>query len=75
MIPQNFKDIISNAQYAGLFQTIAMILFILVFLGIIWFVFSKPKKYYSEEESAPLNEDEDLDAPNQDDEKEKHSVK
>lgn len=60
MIPQNFKDILSNTAHTGLFQTIAMILFILMFLGIIWVVLSRPKKFYKEEENAPLD-DEDTD--------------
>ena len=59
MIPQSFKDIISNGANVGLYQTIAMIFFIILFLGIMWFVFSRPKKYYTEEENAPLNDDDD----------------
>lgn len=61
MIPQSFKDIISNGENVGLYQTLAMILFILLFLGITWFVLSRPKKYYNEEENAPLNDSEDDD--------------
>lgn len=56
MIPQSIKDIISNGDNVGLYQTIAMILFILFFLGIVFYVFSRPKKYYEEEENAPLND-------------------
>lgn len=59
MIPQSFKDILSNGENANLFQIIALILFLILFVGIIWFVFSRPKKYYEEEENAPLNDDED----------------
>jgi len=59
MIPQSFKDILSNGENANLFQIIALILFLILFAGIIWFVFSRPKKYYEEEENAPLNDDED----------------
>ncbi len=59
MIPQSFKDIISNGENVGLFQTIAMILFIILFLGIVWFVFSRPKKYYRDQENAPLDDDEE----------------
>ncbi len=57
MIPQNFKDILTNGDHAGLYQTIAMLLFILLFLGIVYYVFSKPKKYFSEAEEAPLEDD------------------
>ena len=58
MIPQSFKDIISNGENVGLYQTLAMIIFLLLFCGIMWFVFSRPKKYYEEQENAPLNDDE-----------------
>jgi len=59
MIPQSFKDILSNGENANLFQIIALILFLILFVGIVWFVFSRPKRYYEEEENAPLNDDED----------------
>ncbi|ROI12554.1 CcoQ/FixQ family Cbb3-type cytochrome c oxidase assembly chaperone [Epilithonimonas hominis] len=59
MIPQSFKDIVSNVNNAGFFQTLAMIIFILFFVAVIYVVVSKPKKYYSEEENAPLEKDED----------------
>ena len=57
MIPQSVKDILANGSNVGLYQTIAMMLFILFFLGIVFYVFSRPKKYYEEEENAPLNDD------------------
>ncbi len=56
MIPQSIKDILSNGENVGLYQTIAMAVFILLFLGIVYFVFSRPKKYYDEEANAPLND-------------------
>lgn len=59
MIPQNFKDILSNGENTGLYQTIALILFMIFFIGLVVMVFKKPKKYYSEEENAPLNDGED----------------
>lgn len=59
MIPQNFKDILSNTENAGLYQTLALIFFMLFFVGLIVYVFSRPKKYYREEENAPLEDDED----------------
>jgi cytochrome c oxidase cbb3-type subunit 4 len=57
MIPHSVKDIISNGNNVGLYQTIAMILFLLFFLGIIYYVFSRPKKHYDKEANAPLNDD------------------
>lgn len=59
MIPQSFKDLISNGENVGLYQTLAMIIFLLLFLGIIWYVFTRPKKYYNEQENAPLGDDEE----------------
>lgn len=57
MIPQNFKDIISNAGNAGLYQTIALILFLVFFLSVVFYVFSRPKKHYKEQENSPLEDD------------------
>ena len=57
MIPQSVKDIISNGENFGLMQTLALILFIIFFLGIIFYVFSRPKKHYDEAANAPLDDD------------------
>ncbi|MBW8362379.1 MAG: cbb3-type cytochrome c oxidase subunit 3 [Kaistella sp.] len=57
MIPQSFKDILSNGENAGLYQTLSMLIFLIFFLGIIFYVFSRPKKHYDEEANAPLNDD------------------
>lgn len=56
MIPQSFKDILSNGENVGIYQTLAMLLFIMLFLGIAYYVFSRPKKHYDEEANAPLND-------------------
>ena len=40
MIPQNLRDILSNEQYTGIFQTIALIIFMLFFIGLIIYVFN-----------------------------------
>ena len=42
MIPQNFKDILSNGENVGLYQTLALILFVLFFIGLVYVVL-KPK--------------------------------
>ena len=57
MIPQSVKDIISNGENVGLMQTLALILFIIFFLGIIFYVFSRLKKHYDEAANAPLDDD------------------
>lgn len=57
MIPQSLKDIISNGSNVGLYQTLAMLLFMFLFIALVWYVFSRPKKHYEEEANAPLAED------------------
>lgn len=57
MIPQSVKDILANGENVGFYQTLSMILFLIFFLGIIIYVFSRPKKHYDEEANAPLNDD------------------
>ena len=57
MIPQNVKDILGNSGNSSIYQTLALILFLIFFLGIVYYVFSRPKKYYDEEASAPLDDD------------------
>lgn len=57
MIPQSVKDIIGNGDNVGLLQTISMFIFMIFFLALIWYVFSRPKKHYEEEANAPLTKD------------------
>lgn len=57
MIPQNIKDILANGENVGLYQTFSMIFFLIFFLGIVIWVFSRSKKYYDEEANAPLEDD------------------
>ena len=57
MIPQNVKDILSNGENVGFYQTLAMLHFLFFFLGIVYYVFSRPKKHYDEEANAPLDND------------------
>ena len=57
MIPQNVKDILSNGENVGFYQTLAMLLFLFFFMGIVYYVFSRPKKHYDEEANAPLDND------------------
>lgn len=57
MIPQNVKEILGNSDNVGLLQTIAMLFFLFFFLGIVYYVFSKPKKHYDEEANSPLQDD------------------
>jgi cbb3-type cytochrome oxidase subunit 3 len=57
MIPQSFKDVLSNGENASLYQIIALLIFIILFGSLIIYVFSKPKKYYDEDAHAPLDDD------------------
>ncbi len=60
MIPSNFKDILAHIENAGLYSIISMTLFILFFIGTVFYVLSRPKKYYSDVERAPLDDDNNL---------------
>lgn len=57
MIPQNLKEIVSNADNAGFFQTLALVIFLLFFVGLVFYVFSRSKKHYNEAAQAPLQDD------------------
>jgi len=57
MIPQNFKDIVSSGDGVGIYQTLALVLFMLFFVGLVLIVFRKPKNYYRDRERASLEED------------------
>lgn len=59
MIPQNIKDILANGENVGLLQTLSMIFFLIFFLGIVIYVFSRSKKHYDEAANAPLEDDKD----------------
>lgn len=63
MIPQNFKDILSSGEHVGLYQTIALLIFLACFIALIIYVFSRPKKYYDEAAKAPLEDDIDENDP------------
>lgn len=59
MIPQSFKDILSNGENANLYQIIALLIFVFFFVGMLVYVFSRPKKYYDKDANAPLDDDSD----------------
>ena len=61
MIPQSFKDILSNGQNAGFYQTLGMIIFLILFLGIVYYVFTRPKKHFDDVANAPLDDSIDED--------------
>ena len=59
MIPQSFKDIVSNVENAGFFQTLAMIIKKLNFLIKKNIIINKQKNYYKEKEKKKKKKDED----------------
>jgi cbb3-type cytochrome oxidase subunit 3 len=60
MIPQSFKDILANGDKNSLYQIIALFIFLILFVGMLVYVFSKPKKYYDQDANAPLDDDSDI---------------
>lgn len=56
MIPQSVKDILASGENVGLYQTLAMLLFLIFFLGIVFYVFTRSKKHYDEAANAPLDD-------------------
>ncbi|WP_392437316.1 cbb3-type cytochrome oxidase subunit 3 [Cruoricaptor ignavus] len=46
----------SNGQ--SLYQIIALLIFFSFFIALLWYVFSKPKKYYEDQAELPLDDDE-----------------
>jgi len=58
MIPQNFKEIVSSGDGVGFYQTLALVLFIMFFVGLVFLVFKKPKSYYRDRERIALEDNE-----------------
>ena len=57
MIPQSVKELIANEDGTGFYQTLALILFMLFFIGIILYTLSRSKNHYRDAANAPLEED------------------
>ncbi|QFG52182.1 cbb3-type cytochrome c oxidase subunit 3 [Chryseobacterium sp.] len=64
MIPQSLKDIMANDDGATWLQIISLLLLMVFFLGLVFYVFSRPKKHYREEENAPLDDDQPFNTQN-----------
>ena len=58
MIPENFKQILSNSQNSSFYGTLALVLFVLFFSGLIYVTLMQPKKRYNDVEALPLDQDE-----------------
>ncbi|MBW8358550.1 MAG: cbb3-type cytochrome c oxidase subunit 3 [Weeksellaceae bacterium] len=64
MIPQSLRDIMANGDNAGLLQIISLLILLIFFVGLVIYVFSRPKKHYREEENAPLDDDQPFNSNN-----------
>ena len=53
-----FKDAFTNYENADILQTISLLLFVVFFLGLMYFIWKRPKDYYKDESEAPLDKDE-----------------
>ncbi|MGB6083920.1 cbb3-type cytochrome oxidase subunit 3 [Moheibacter sp.] len=53
-----FKDAFTNYENAGILQTLSLLLFVIFFLGLIYFIWKRPKEYYKDDANRPLDDDE-----------------
>jgi len=53
-----FKEAFTNYEYAWILQTISLLLFVIFFLGLVYFIWNRPKDYYKKDSELPL-EDQD----------------
>ncbi len=53
-----FKEYLSDYQHADVLQTVILLVSIVFFVGLVYSVLNKPKKYYKDAAELPL-EDED----------------
>ncbi|MFV0305260.1 MAG: cbb3-type cytochrome c oxidase subunit 3 [Moheibacter sp.] len=51
-----FKETFTNYEYAGVLQTISLVLFVVFFLALIYFIWKRPKGYYKDEAELPLDD-------------------
>lgn len=54
----------ANGDNAGLLQIISLLILLIFFVGLVIYVFSRPKKHYREEENAPLDDDQPFNSNN-----------
>lgn len=51
-----YNKIIAGVDNAIIYQSLALLLFVLFFLGVTFMVMNKPKDYYSNMSNLPLEE-------------------
>lgn len=54
-----FKDAFTNYEYAGVLQTISLLLFVIFFTALVYFIWKRPKDYYKKDSELPLEDDKD----------------
>lgn len=52
-----YKELVAGVEHAGIYQSIALVLFVLFFTSVLIKVISKPKNYYNEQSNMPLDLD------------------
>ncbi|MDR1876765.1 MAG: CcoQ/FixQ family Cbb3-type cytochrome c oxidase assembly chaperone [Flavobacteriaceae bacterium] len=52
-----YNKIIAGVDNAAIYQSIALLLFVLFFVGVILMVMKKPKNYYKAMSDLPLEEE------------------
>lgn len=51
-----YKEIIASVENAGLYQTIALVLFFLFFVSVTLITLLRPKKYFENVDKLPLED-------------------
>lgn len=53
-----YNKIIAGVDNAIIYQSLALLLFVLFFLGVTFMVLNKPKNYYNDMSNLPLEDNE-----------------
>ncbi|MXP06508.1 MULTISPECIES: CcoQ/FixQ family Cbb3-type cytochrome c oxidase assembly chaperone [unclassified Apibacter] len=53
-----YNKIIAGVDNAVIYQSLALLLFVLFFLGVTFMVMNKPKNYYNDMSNLPLEDNE-----------------
>ncbi len=59
-----YKEYIGQYEFADILQTVSLILFVIFFVMLVWYVYSKPNSYYKKVSELPLEEDSDTKTQN-----------
>lgn len=56
-----YKDVLRSMEGTGIYPTIAMLLFMGFFLGLIFYLYKKGKSHWDDAAKLPLESDESID--------------